>query len=177
GVFWGSLAIAVIFAIEWQLGWVTIAGWGWTSSIDYSFPVALLSSFSAMLLVGFYEELLSRGYQILNLTEGLSYPQMDARGAAAIATLATSMLFGFMHAFNPYVSSVAIFTIIIAGIVLAGPCLLTGSLGLSVGLNLSCNLVHGSVFGYPVSGTMPDAPIIRSAQQGPYFWTGGNFGP
>lgn len=177
GVFWGSLAIAVIFAIEWQLGWVTIAGWGWTSSTDYSFPVALLSSFSAMLLVGFYEELLSRGYQILNLTEGLRYPQLGTRGAAAIATLTTSMLFGFMHAFNPNVSSVAIFNIIIAGIVLAVPYLLTGSLGLSVGLHFSWNFVQGSVFGYPVSGTMLDASIIRPAQQGPDFWTGGTFGP
>src|SRR5699024_6902777 len=114
---------------------------------------------------------------IMNLTEGLRYPQLGTGGAAAIATLATSMLFGFMHAFNPNVSSVAIFNIIIAGIVLAVPYLLTGSLGLSVGMHFSWNFVQGSIFGFPVSGTQLDASVIHIAQKGPDFWTGSTFGP
>src|SRR5699024_2615627 len=109
----GFLAITLIFAIEWKFNWIVFKGWGWTSTDDYPFAVALISSFSAMLLVGFYEEWFSRGYQILNLTEGLRYAALGSRGAAVVATLATSVLFGFMHAFNPNVSAIAIVNIVI----------------------------------------------------------------
>src|SRR5699024_1075539 len=108
---------------------------------------------------------------------GLRYAALGSRGAAVVATLATSVLFGFMHAFNPNVSAIAIVNIVIAGIVLAVPYLLTGSLALSVGLHFSWNFVQGSVFGFPVSGNRLDATIIQTAQQGPDIWTGGSFGP
>ncbi|SMO37441.1 CPBP family intramembrane glutamic endopeptidase [Fodinibius sediminis] len=170
-------AISVIFVFEWQMGWLSITGYGWESMGNTSFGAAILSSLTAMLLVGFYEEWFSRGYQLLNLAEGLRYPWLGTGGAVAIATLATSLLFGALHYYNPNASTVSTFNIVLAGIVLALPYILTGSLGLSVGLHFSWNFMQGSIFGFPVSGTHLDGSLIQIAQKGTPFWTGGAFGP
>ena len=177
GMLIAGIAMGAIFLIEWQLGWLTIIDFSGTSNTQYTYPIALASSCVAMLLVGFYEEAIFRGYQLLNLSEGLRYPALGPRGAAIIATLISSTLFGLMHGFNPNASAVSTFNIVLAGIVLALPYLLTGRLGLSVGLHFSWNFVQGSVFGFPVSGTQLDASIIHISQKGPEWLTGGSFGP
>lgn len=177
GVLIAGIAMGVIFVTEWQLGWLSITGFGWEETAGTPFWTALLSSFSAMLLVGFYEEWLSRGYQLLNLAEGLSYPQLGQRWPVIIATLATSTLFGLMHAFNPNSSTIAVCNIVLAGIVLALPYVLTGKLGLSVGLHFSWNFVQGSILGFSVSGMQLDTSVIKIAQRGPGWLTGGAFGP
>lgn len=177
GTLIAAVAISTIFSLEWQLNWISITGYGWESVPQASFTGALLNSFFAMLLVGFYEELFSRGYQILNLTQGLRYPKIGNRGAVALAVLGTSILFGLLHLYNPNASAVSTFNIVLAGIVLAVPYILTGELGLSAGLHFSWNFVQGSVFGFPASGTHLDASVIQIAQNGPDFWTGGSFGP
>ncbi|HET6527489.1 MAG TPA: type II CAAX endopeptidase family protein [Balneolaceae bacterium] len=177
GVLIAGLAMASIFGIEWLKGWVNITQFGWNVPSEIPFATAIISSLLAMLMVGFYEELLSRGYQVLNLTEGLRFPQIGERGAVVIAVLATSTLFGFMHGGNPNVTPVAIFNIILAGIVLAIPYILTGSLALSIGLHFSWNFVQGAVLGFPVSGMNLETSVIQIQQSGAQLWTGGAFGP
>ncbi len=172
-----AVAQITIFAVEWAAGWLTITGFGWNVTTQNSFFWIMISSFLGMLMVGFHEELFSRGYQILNLTEGFRYPQFGTRGAIVIAVLLTSSLFGIMHIFNDNASAVSTFNIVIAGIVLAVPYILTGSLGLSVGLHFSWNFVMAGVLGFPVSGMNFETSVIRIQQNGIELWTGGAFGP
>lgn len=171
------MAVSIIFFIEWWLGWLRIVGYGWNTTPHFSFVGPFLSSLSAMLLVGFYEEWFSRGYQLLNLAEGLRYPSLGDRTAIAIATLTTSTLFGLLHFFNPNATVIAILNIVLAGIVLAIPYILTGRLGLSVGLHFSWNFTQGAIYDLPVSGTQLDTSLLHTAQKGPALWTGGPFGP
>ncbi len=177
GIIIAATAIGVIFFTEWFLGWLSVSGYGWENQKTSSFITALLSSFIAMLLVGFYEELFSRGYQLLNLAEGLKYPNISPRIAVGGAVIITSVLFGLLHAYNPNASAVSTFNIILAGVVLAVPFVLTGKLGLSAGLHFSWNFTQGTVFGFPVSGTHLDASLFLIDQKGVDLWTGGAFGP
>ena len=172
-----AIAITTIFVIEWSVGWITIEGYGWQTASQTPFTWSILGAFIAMLMVGFHEELFSRGYQLLNLTEGLRYPQIGTRGAVAIATLLTSTLFGVMHMFNANASAVSTFNIVLAGVILAIPYVVTGSLAISVGLHFSWNFVMAGIWGFPVSGMNFPASIVRIKQQGTEFWTGGAFGP
>jgi len=176
GICFGSFAMCSIFILEWQLNWIAITGW-YQTTLPYPFFLALLSSLLAMLIVGIYEESLSRGYQILNLSEGLYHSKIGTTGTAIAAVILSSTFFALMHAFNPNVTEIAILNIIFAGVVLAVPYLLTGQLGLSIGLHFSWNFVQGSIFGFPVSGTHMDATVIQITQYGPDIWTGGSFGP
>lgn len=179
--FAGSLiaatAVAVIFLVEWSFGWIVITGYGWGAASEIPFTTGMLSSLGAMLMVAFYEELFSRGYQILNLTEGLQYPQLGKRGAVTIAVLLTSSLFGILHLFNPSASATSTVNIILAGIVLALPYILTGSLALSFGLHFGWNFSLGAIAGFPVSGLHFEASVITIKQLGTPMWTGGAFGP
>lgn len=172
-----AVAVGIIFLIEWATGWLAITGYGWQASSETSFGLGFTSSLLGMLMVGFYEELFSRGYQVLNLTEGLRYPGIGARGAVVIATLLASSLFGLMHLYNPNASAVSTFNIILAGVVLAIPYILTGSLALSVGLHFGWNFTMGGIAGFPVSGQKFESSILQISQGGTEVWTGGHFGP
>lgn len=173
----GAAAVGLMFLAEWYEGWLTISDYGWDESFDVSFVMGLATSFFTMLMVGFYEELFSRGYQILNITEGLRYPDIGTPVATSIAVLLTSSLFGILHLFNPNASLTSTFNIILAGVVLALPYILTGRLALSMGLHFSWNFVMGGIFGFPVSGQTFETSVLQIQQGGTEVWTGGAFGP
>lgn len=172
-----AISISSIFLIQWSLGWITITAYGWNAEMETPFVSGIISFFTAMLMVGFHEELFSRGYQLLNTTEGLKYPAAGLNSALITAILLTSSLFGFMHFFNPNASFISTFNIILAGVVLAVPYIITGSLGLSVGLHFSWNFVMAGILGFPVSGMNIDFSVLQIRQSGSDFFTGGAFGP
>lgn len=177
GALIAAVAMACIFGIEKTMGWLRVTQFGWHSADMASFTATLINLLVAMLLVGFHEELFSRGYQVLNLTEGLRYPKIGERGAVAIAVLVTSTLFGLLHFNNPNASIVSTLNIILAGVVLALPYVFTGSLALSVGLHFGWNFVQGGIFGFPVSGLNVKVSVIETEQLRSDIWTGGAFGP
>lgn len=170
-------AIGTVFLIQWGSGWISITGYGWNAETDLAFALGIGSFFLSMLMVGFHEELFSRGYQVLNLTEGLRHPKIGKRGTIIISVLLTSSLFGFLHFANPNASALSTFNITLAGIVLAIPFLFTGSLALSVGLHFSWNFIMAGVLGFPVSGKKIEFTVLQIQQHGATIWTGGAFGP
>ncbi|NGP87235.1 CPBP family intramembrane glutamic endopeptidase [Fodinibius halophilus] len=171
------LAIGAIFFVQWQLGWITISDFGWNLPSEQPFFLNLLVFFLAMAMVGFYEELFSRGYQILNIVEGLRYPWLNKRLIVFIAIFLTSSVFGLLHYNNPNASVLSTCNIVIAGFVLAIPFIFTGRLSLSAGLHFGWNFFMAGLFGFPVSGKQFDVGILNIQQSGPDLWTGGNFGP
>jgi membrane protease YdiL (CAAX protease family) len=86
GLALGALLMAGVFAAELALGWVTVTDI-WRGSGGLAFPVAILTPLIAFLFVGFYEELLVRGYLLRNLAEGLGFEPISARWALLLAWL------------------------------------------------------------------------------------------
>lgn len=173
----GGVVMALIFLSQLLMGWIDFTGYGWERAGSDLYPLPVLASLVGMLLVGFYEELVFRGYQITNLVEGFSTPQGHPRRAVAWAVLLSSALFGVMHAGNPNASIISTINIVLAGPVLALPYLVTGSLALSVGLHASWNFFQGAVFGFPVSGRALGGALLQVQESGPDLFTGGRFGP
>ena len=177
GLILGGLLMAAIFATEWALGWITVTD-VWQTTGNLAFPVAILVPVIAFLFVGFYEELLVRGYLLRNLAEGLGFGPITSRWSLLLAWLLTSALFGFLHAGNPNASAVSSANIGLAGLFLGLGILLTGELAIPIGLHISWNFFQGNIFGFPVSGTrVSDATLFAIQQAGPAQWTGGAFGP
>ncbi|MFO8035359.1 MAG: CPBP family intramembrane glutamic endopeptidase [Anaerolineales bacterium] len=178
GLFLGGFLMAVTFLVEWAAGWVTVTGTFVTQYPNLGFGPALLIPLLAFVLVGFYEELFSRGYHLTNLAEGLNHRWIGPRGAILLATTLSSLIFGVLHATNPNATLFSTLNICVAGFMLAAGYVCTGELAIPMGIHITWNFFQGNVFGFPVSGAnFRSATFIAIQQQGPALWTGGAFGP
>jgi membrane protease YdiL (CAAX protease family) len=139
---------------------------------------SLAAASLAFLAVGWYEELISRGYWLVNLSEGFELRRLGLHGRTSllVAVLLSSSVFALGHARNPNATVVSTVALVAAGLLLAVPVVRTGQLWMSIGLHFGWNLFEGPVFGFPVSG-IPTFQLVRPVVTGPTLWTGGAFGP
>ncbi len=159
--------MGLIYAIMSLLGWIKFEGFAW--QVDP--PLTVIGNFLLVLfvflLVGWSEELLSRGYHLQTIASGLNI---------FWGVVLSSIIFGVMHLMNPnsnWISAVGIF---FAGLFFAFGYLRTGQLWLPIGMHIGWNLFEGCVFGFPVSG-LDVYRLTRIQVTGPDLWTGGAFGP
>jgi membrane protease YdiL (CAAX protease family) len=159
--------MGLIFTIQWVAGWITFEAFAW--QVD-SLPTFLLETFIIIIvfvLVGWNEELLSRGYHLQTIESGLS---------TFWAVLLSSAIFSILHIGNPNATLISTLGILLAGVFLAYAYLRTRQLWLPIGLHIGWNFFEGPVFGFPVSG-LDIYQLTRITVDGPELWTGGAFGP
>lgn len=177
GLLVGALLMTAGFVCEYALGWLHVE----SVLIDVQPPavltVSLARALALFIAVGFYEELLSRGYLLRNVAEGLSSSRVSSALALVAAALLTALLFGLAHSGNQGATVTSTVNVALAGVLLALPYVLTGRLALSIGFHITWNLFQGPVFGLPVSGQPWRDSLITIRQTGPEHWTGGAFGP
>jgi membrane protease YdiL (CAAX protease family) len=149
------------------MGWVKFDGFAWQADP----PLTVIGNFVLVIIlfiiVGWGEELLSRGYHLQTIASGLN---------KFWGVFLSSAIFGILHLANPnsnWISAVGIF---FAGLFFAFGYLRTGQLWLPIGMHFGWNLFEGSVFGFPVSG-LGVYQLTRIQVTGPDLWTGGAFGP
>lgn len=176
GILMAAGVMSIIFLGLLGAGGLEVTGFAWEQAFGFwAGPVLIF--LVQMISVGFYEEIMARGYILRNAAEGFRFGPVSAQQSVWLAVLLSSSLFGLMHGFNPNVTGLAIANIVLAGVMLAIPFILTGSLGLSVGIHLSWNFFQGGVFGFNVSGLSVRNTLIHIQQTGDPLWTGGPFGP
>lgn len=149
------------------LGWLRFEGFAWQADPPAVVLGSTLVIFLAFVLVGWYEELLSRGYHLQTLASGTNL---------FWGVLLSSLVFGFLHALNPSASWISTLGIVLAGLFLAAGYLATRQLWLPIGLHIGWNFFEGPVFGFPVSG-IETYRLVHTSVSGPELWTGGAFGP
>lgn len=176
GLVLGALLMTGVFGSLAWAGWLAVAGPAATTT---GHPIALAFALRVIFFSGvaINEELGFRGYELKNLAEGFARGRGHGRGAIALAVLCSSTLFGAVHAANENATVLTTLAIVVAGVLIALPFVLTGSLAMSIGLHLTWNLFQGPVLGFPVSGNAPSTHLITIAVTGPDVWTGGVFGP
>lgn len=161
------LMMGFIFIIQLGFGWLTFDGFAW----DFEDLSTILSGSLMMLivfiLVGWNEELLSRGYHLQTIAGGLNL---------FWGVFISSIGFGFLHLGNPNATWASVLGIFFAGLFLAYGYLTTKQLWLSIGLHIGWNFFEGVVFGFPVSG-LDIYSLSNIIVTGPDLWTGGAFGP
>lgn len=167
GILVACVLMGGIFATEMALGWARIDQFAWQTESAAGVAGNLLLWLVAFALGGWSEELLSRGYQLQNLEDGMNL---------FWAVLISSSVFGFLHLNNPGASWISTTGIVLAGLFLALPYVLTRQLWMSIGLHLGWNFFEGTVFGFPVSG-LDTYHLIHQTSSGPELWTGSVFGP
>jgi len=177
GLALGALLMTFIFLVERLLGWVTVVGFLQTDLPEHPFALMIWQPVVLFLVVGINEELLSRGYQLRNLAEGFATPKQQ-RSALLGAWVCSSILFGLLHIFNPNSSWTSTLSLMLVGGFWGLGFLVTGRLGIPIGLHITWNFFQGNIYGFPVSGNkLSTTTVLQIQQQGPPLWTGGDFGP
>ena len=156
-----------IYILMLALGWLTFVGFAWEFDPIQVVVGSVITFFIVFIIVGWNEELLSRGYQLQTIASGFNL---------FWGVIISSAVFGLLHLGNPNATWVSAVGIFFAGVYLAYGYIRTGQLWLSIGLHIGWNFFEGVVFGFPVSG-LDIYALTRIKVQGPELWTGGAFGP
>ncbi len=167
GISIGGLVIAAIYVVQAALGWLHFEGFAWQGEAHGAIVANLLLYLATFMIVGWQEELLCRGYWLQNLSEGLG---------PGWGVLISSWAFALLHALNPFVTPMAVFLLIGAGLFMACGYVRTRQLWLPIGLHIGWNFFEGPLFGFAVSGTS-SFTLIRQTATGSQTFTGGAFGP
>jgi membrane protease YdiL (CAAX protease family) len=167
GVTIAGLMMLLIYVLELTFGFLEFEGFAWGFQSPQSVLYSTLEMFLLFCIVGVDEELLSRGYQLQNLEDGINMPW---------GVILSSVIFAFMHSKNPNFTVAAWLGLFAAGLFLGLAYVLTRQLWLPIGLHLGWNFFEGTVFGFQVSG-LDTFRIIEQTVHGPAIITGGSFGP
>jgi membrane protease YdiL (CAAX protease family) len=159
--------MGTIFLIELVLGWLTFDGFAWQFESRQAVLSGTLTMLGVFILVGWSEELLSRGYHLQTLASGLNLTW---------GVIISSAIFGVLHLGNPNATWISAGGIFLAGLFLAYGYITTQQLWLPIGLHIGWNFFEGVGFGFPVSG-LDIYRLTRITVTGPELWTGGAFGP
>ena len=176
GLALGAFLMTGVFLSLRAAGWITATVTA-TTKYDVSFFWAFPLKVVYFVIVAINEELAFRGYQLRNLAEGFASERIGARGAIVSTLLFSAGLFGLGHMANQDATILSTLNLIISGLVIGLPYLLTGELGISIGMHVTWNLFEGTVYGFAVSGAAPTTHLFSIEQTGPSLWTGGAFGP
>lgn len=175
----GALMLSGVCLAMNAAGWITVKNEAATTMgvpIVLAFTIKLVT----MCAVGLNEELSFRGYQLRNLSEGLS--SLGARRAIVLATLISAVCFGVLHFVNELAGGanttvIATLNLMLAGLMFAIPFLMTGELAVPIGIHIAWNFFEGTVYGFAVSGTPATTHLFSITEHGPEIWTGGAYGP
>ncbi len=180
GIILSALLFCFVFLFEKAVGWIRIVGYFQNQREGYigmPFIIPLIMGLIFYIIVGFYEEILFRAYQITNLSEGLNRKNSMAKKALIGAYILSSIIFGLFHSGNPNVTYMGLINLVLLGLFVGLPYVLLGELAMPIALHISWNFFQGLIFGFPVSGELNNLSVIAIEQGGPQIWTGGAFGP
>jgi len=129
----------------------------------------------AMLLVAINEELMFRVF---------IFHTFERRWGTIVALVITATIFGLLHMINNIPAASmgqqlcgCLYLIPEAGFLLNAAFLMRRRIWLPLGLHWAWNFFEGPIFGTYVSGTNLGAPLMHAKVAGPFWATGGPFGP
>jgi membrane protease YdiL (CAAX protease family) len=137
-------------------------------AFDWSFAGVLAGSLIVMALVGFWEELVFRGYVLQNMAEGMGMKT---------AIIVSCALYGLVHSANPNAGILSTAIIVLFGYLRIYGYLSTGQLWLSIGMHTGWNFFQATVFGFAASGHAEARTWLTHDALSPDWLSGGDFGP
>ena len=159
----GGATIALACGALLLVGWLDIV-----PGPEGSWLQAALSLSVFLVVAALSEEIISRGYLLTTLSDGLGQ---------RTAILVTSFLFGAAHLRNEGVSVQSFLIVTLAGVFLGAIRMAYRSVYASTAAHVAWNWVLAVAFHASVSGMRFQAPDYRTVDKGPDWLTGGPWGP
>ncbi len=162
----------------WGLGAVTVMMMAmyFTGVFEFGTPVlhgAHIPKFAIFwgaffLLVGFYEEFLTRGYSLFTLSLKLGFWP---------SAILLSLGFGALHFENPKENTIGVIGAALIGFFFCLTLRRTGSLWFALGFHATWDWGETFLYSVPDSGLMMPGHFLRSSLHGSEWLTGGTVGP
>ncbi len=181
GFFLSAVMAALFFALMLLFGFIEFNGFNFNTATELSnspsdfatyMSVISVGSLALLLLehilVGYWEELVFRGYLLQNMIDG-----MGVKAAIVISCL----IYGLIHATNPNAGLLSSSIIVLFGFLRIFGYLSTKMLWLSIGMHIGWNFFQGPVFGFAASGHKKAMVIDQTLISNQDWLSGGEFGP
>lgn len=165
GFFLSGVMAGAVFMAMYALGYI---GNVEVAAINWSAVGLLMAPFLTMAVVGFWEELVFRGYILQNMAEGMGMN---------VAIIVSCLIYGLVHAANPNAGLLSTAIIVLFGYLRIYGLLSTGQLWLSIGMHTGWNFFQATVFGFAASGHVEEWTLIAHDELGASWLSGGAFGP
>jgi uncharacterized protein len=165
GVVWGLLAVTCVMMLIFAAGGFSFGGLALHggSLVKYGIGWALV-----FLMVGFFEELLFRGYLQFTLATAIGFWP---------SAILLSIVFGFVHLGSRGENWMGGVTAGLFGLFLCSTLRRTGNLWFALGLHASFVYAETFIYSVPNSGFPSYGHLLNSTLQGPRWLTGGSVGP
>jgi hypothetical protein len=181
GLGWGVVCLSLLILALWKTGHLVIDSRLLFGGSVFSYGTLWLIGF---LLVGLFEEYLTRGYLQYTLTRGLAGVYAWAfktRHSAALgfwtAALVFSVLFGLGHSGNSGESPIGLLSAGLVGFVFCLSLWRTGSLLWAIGFHASWDWAQSYLYGVADSGAMVQHHLLATHPVGQPILSGGATGP
>lgn len=165
GFLLSGLMAATVFVVMLALGYIENVQ---LAALSGAAAKVLAMSLFVMLLVGFWEELVFRGYILQNMAEGMGMKT---------AILISCVLYGLVHSANPSANLLSTAIIVLFGYLRIYGYLCTRQLWLSIGMHTGWNFFQATIFGFAASGHAESWTLLTHEPAATSWLSGGNFGP
>ena len=178
GMLISLVQLSVLFILLYASGQIEIADFFTTfhPDLSYSFIQGFIAESYGLIIGTSVEELFFRSFLLYMCLLALKRVSLPVSQKAWLVVICIAPLFGIAHIGNEGYSIMAVINLSLDAILMSIPFLITGRLAMSVGLHFSWNLIQGAVYGFPISGHIAKASIIKLSILENSF-TGGRFGP
>lgn len=183
--FWIGVVISVVqlftfFAVMYVTGNLNIVDFFTVNTSDYSFNFSFWEGFFAevfSLMVGSsVEEIFFRAFLFYMVYEALRVVKQDVVKRAVFTFFVIAPFFGIAHIGNEGATVLSTVNLALDALIVCLPFLITGRLGMSIGMHFSWNFVQGIILGFAVSGNTTKVSVINVVMPDNLL-TGGVFGP
>jgi membrane protease YdiL (CAAX protease family) len=181
GLAWGIICLSLLIFTLWKTGLLVF-----DSRLIFGADILRYGAIwlVGFLLVGLFEEYLTRGYLQYTLTRGLAglyqwafkTRHSEALGFWTSAVI-FSVLFGLGHSSNPGESPIGLLSAGLAAMVFCFSLWRTGSLWWAIGFHTSWDWGQSFLYGVPDSGTMVQHHLLATHPVGKPILSGGTTGP
>lgn len=161
GLILGIVSMSIVFAIIIATNNGIVESWRLRFSPDTIIYLVLF------ILVGFAEEIYSRGFTMATLRQTRRIP---------IIFIVSSIIFALLHGTNTGISLIALLNLILIGLLFSYMYYKSGNIWMPIGYHITWNYFQGNVFGFPVSGTKTQG-LITTTYENRNIFNGGKFGP
>ncbi|HYG02230.1 MAG TPA: type II CAAX endopeptidase family protein [Chryseosolibacter sp.] len=171
-----AVQLILFFSLMMVTGNIEVTNYFVTSADNFSFLAGFASEAFGQLVGSTAEEVFFRAFLFYLAFEALKPAIENLRNRALIACIIISPLFGLAHAFNEGATILTTINLTIDAMMLSAAFLVTGRLGMAIGIHFAWNLMQGAVLGLGNSGTLSKVSIIQTSMPDNLL-TGGAFGP